>query len=60
MFGSSCAAGRAFGLSASALLHAAILAACLGRNDESIALLQRAVTLDPLSVPAQRLLGQRC
>ena len=42
------------------LRHAAILAACLGRNDESIALLQRAVTLDPLSVPAQRLLGQRC
>jgi len=42
------------------LRHAAILAACLGRNDESIALLRRAVTLDPLSVPAQRLLGQRC
>jgi adenylate cyclase len=42
------------------LRHAAILAACLGRNNESIALLQRAVTLDPLSVPAQRLLGQRC
>jgi len=42
------------------LRHAAILAACLGRNDESIALVQRAVTLDPLSVPAQRLLGQRC
>ena len=42
------------------LRHAAILAACLGRNDESIALVRRAVTLDPLSVPAQRLLGQRC
>lgn len=42
------------------LRHSAILAACLGRNDESIALLRRAVTLDPLSVPAQRLLGQRC
>ena len=42
------------------LRHSAILAACLGRNNESIALLQRAVTLDPLSVPAQRLLGQRC
>jgi TolB-like protein/class 3 adenylate cyclase len=42
------------------LRHAAILAACLGRNDESIALVQRAVALDPLSVPAQRLLGQRC
>jgi len=42
------------------LRHAAILAACLGRNDESIALLKRAVTLDPLSVPAQRLLGRRC
>ena len=42
------------------LRHSAILAACLGRNDESIALLQRAVTLDPLSVPVQRLLGQRC
>ena len=46
--------------SAVVLRHAAILAACLGRNDESIALLRRAVTLDPLSVPAQRLLGQRC
>ena len=42
------------------LRHSAILAACLGRNDESIALLRRAVTLDPLSVPVQRLLGQRC
>jgi TolB-like protein/class 3 adenylate cyclase/Tfp pilus assembly protein PilF len=42
------------------LRHAAILAACLGRNDEAIALVQRAVALDPLSVPAQRLLGQRC
>jgi tetratricopeptide (TPR) repeat protein len=42
------------------LRHAAILAACLGRDDEAIALLRRAVTLDPLSVPAQRLLGQRC
>lgn len=42
------------------LRHAAILAACLGRNDESIALLRRAAMLDPLSVPAQRLLGQRC
>ena len=46
--------------SALVLRHAAILAACLGRNEESIALLRRAVTLDPLSVPAQRLLGQRC
>jgi len=42
------------------LRHAAMIAACLGRDDESIALLQRAVTLDPLSVPALRLLGQRC
>jgi TolB-like protein/class 3 adenylate cyclase/Tfp pilus assembly protein PilF len=42
------------------LRHAAIMAACLGRDDESIALLQRAVTLDPLSVPLLRLLGQRC
>ena len=42
------------------LRHAAILAACLGRDDESIALLRRAVTLDPLSVPVLRLLGQRC
>jgi TolB-like protein/tetratricopeptide (TPR) repeat protein len=42
------------------LRHAAILAACLGRDDEAIALVRRAVTLDPLSVPAQRLLGQRC
>jgi TolB-like protein/class 3 adenylate cyclase/Tfp pilus assembly protein PilF len=41
------------------LRHAAILAACLGRNDESIALLRRAVALDPLSVPAWRVLGQR-
>jgi TolB-like protein/class 3 adenylate cyclase/Tfp pilus assembly protein PilF len=46
--------------SALVLRHAAILAACLGRNDESIALVQRAVALDPLSVPVQRLLGQRC
>jgi tetratricopeptide (TPR) repeat protein len=42
------------------LRHAAIMAACLGRDDESIALLRRAVTLDPLSVPVLRLLGQRC
>jgi len=42
------------------LRHAAIMAACLGRDDESIALLRRAVTLDPLSVPVMRLLGQRC
>jgi TolB-like protein/class 3 adenylate cyclase/Flp pilus assembly protein TadD len=42
------------------LRHAAMMAACLGRDDESIALLRRAVTLDPLSVPALRLLGQRC
>jgi TolB-like protein/class 3 adenylate cyclase/tetratricopeptide (TPR) repeat protein len=42
------------------LRHAAMMAACLGRDDEAIALLRRAVTLDPLSVPAQRLLGQRC
>jgi TolB-like protein/class 3 adenylate cyclase/Flp pilus assembly protein TadD len=42
------------------LRHAAIIAACLGRDEESIALLRRAVTLDPLSVPVQRLLGQRC
>ncbi|MBS0319630.1 MAG: hypothetical protein JSR18_03745 [Proteobacteria bacterium] len=39
---------------------AATMAACLGRDDEAIALLQRAVTLDPLSVPVLRLLGQRC
>lgn len=42
------------------LRHAAMMAACLGRDDEAIPLLRRAVTLDPLSVPAQRLLGQRC
>jgi TolB-like protein/class 3 adenylate cyclase/Flp pilus assembly protein TadD len=42
------------------LRHAAMIAACLGRDDESIALLRRAVTLDPLSVPVLRLLGQRC
>ncbi len=42
------------------LRHAAMMAACLGRDPEAIALLRRAVTLDPLSVAAQRLLGQRC
>jgi TolB-like protein/class 3 adenylate cyclase/Flp pilus assembly protein TadD len=42
------------------LRHAAMMAACLGRDDEAIALLRRAMTLDPLSVPVLRLLGQRC
>jgi adenylate cyclase len=39
---------------------AAVVAACMGRHEESVALLRRAVTLDPLSVPAQRVLGLRC
>ena len=38
---------------------AAIMAACLGRNDEAIAFLRRAVTLDPLSARAHRVLGSR-
>jgi TolB-like protein/class 3 adenylate cyclase/Tfp pilus assembly protein PilF len=42
------------------LRNAAILAACLGRQSESIALVRRAATLDPLSVPVQHLLGHRC
>ena len=42
------------------LRNAAILAACLGRHTESIALVRRAATLDPLSVPVQHLLGHRC
>jgi len=37
----------------------AIMAACLGRNDEAIVLLRRAVTLDPLSARAHRVLGSR-
>ncbi len=37
----------------------AIMAACLGRNDEAISLLRRAVTLDPLSARAHRVLGSR-
>ena len=46
--------------SAHVLRGAAILAACLGRNEDAIALLRRAVTLDPLSAPAQRVLASRC
>jgi TolB-like protein/class 3 adenylate cyclase/Flp pilus assembly protein TadD len=39
---------------------AAILAALLGRLDETIALLQRAAALDPLGVPVHRSLGRWC
>lgn len=45
--------------SAGILGDAAIMAACLGRNDEAIVLLRRAVTLDPLSARAHRVLGSR-
>jgi serine/threonine-protein kinase len=38
----------------------AILAALLGRLDETIALLQRAAALDPLGVPVHRSLGRWC
>jgi len=41
------------------LRDVAIMAACLGRQDEAIALLRRAVTLDPLSARAHRVLGSR-
>jgi TolB-like protein/class 3 adenylate cyclase/Tfp pilus assembly protein PilF len=41
------------------LRDAAIMAACLGRHDEAITLLRRAVTLDPLSARAHRVLGSR-
>ena len=41
------------------LRDVAIMAACLGRQDEAIALLRRAVTLDPLSARGHRVLGSR-
>ena len=41
------------------LRDVAIMAACLGRQDEAIVLLRRAVTLDPLSSRAHRVLGSR-
>ncbi|HTP99709.1 MAG TPA: adenylate/guanylate cyclase domain-containing protein [Casimicrobiaceae bacterium] len=44
---------------AAILRDVAIMAACLGRQDEAIALLRRAVTLDPLSARAHRVLGSR-
>ena len=46
--------------SAHVLRGAGILAACLGQPDEAVALLRRAVALDPLSVPAHRVLASRC
>ncbi len=55
--------GRALALApgnADVLRGAAILAGTLGRHEEAVALARRALTLDPLSMSAQRSLGAQC